>query len=247
MDDKIKAIEILQDEILEKQHQIKLIKDLDPSEQVTEEKWHKLCRTPLRTSALLIELIKSTFPEAEDIELQEQAVKFNLYGIDCYLPTTDELGIGIDLSWYQYIRQYGEFAEEMDQDCKQIIEYLNIQKPTIYDRVDFVYPFKPGHMKVFYYNKTEKDKLWREHKDEIINRTDPERLQRIVSVKMIQFDEKKKEQVEKLRVQQQKVDMLRDKVIPYLKQFTGTIYSYTDELSINTVLQDVTEANGGQI
>ena len=179
---------------------------------------------------MFLDIVKSTFPDAEDIELQEQAVKFNLYGIDCYLPTTDELGIGIDLSWYQYIRQYGKFADEMDQECKQIVEYLNIQNPTTYDRVDFVYPFKPGHMKVFYYNKSEKDKLWREHKDEIINRTDPERLQRIVSVKMIQFEEEKNKQAEKLRVQRQKVDILRDKVIPYLRQFTEKIYSYTDEL-----------------
>ena len=131
----------------------------------------------------------------------------------------------------------------MDQECKQIVEYLNIQNPTIYDRVDFVYPFKPGHMKVFYYNKSEKDKLWREHKDEIINRTDPERLQRIVSVKMLQFEEEKNKQAEKLRVLRQKVAVLRDKVIPYLKQFTEKIYSYTDKLSLNTVLQDVAEAN----
>ncbi|MEE1033638.1 MAG: hypothetical protein U0L06_03620 [Agathobacter sp.] len=232
MDDKVKAIEILQDEVVEKQRQIKLIMDLDLSGQVTEEIWHRLCRTPLRTSRLFLDIVKSTFPDAEDIELQEQAVKFNLYGIDCYLPTTDELGIGIDLSWYQYIRQYGKFADEMDQECKQIVEYLNIQNPTTYDRVDFVYPFKPGHMKVFYYNKSEKDKLWREHNDEIINRTDPERLQRIVSVKMIQFEEEKKKQAEKLRVQRQKVDILRDKVIPYLRQFTEKIYSYTDELSL---------------
>ena len=196
---------------------------------------------------MLIDIVKSTFPDAEDIELQEQAVKFNLYGIDCYLPTTDELGIGIDLSWYQYIRQYGKFADEMDQECKQIVEYLNIQNPTIYDRVDFVYPFKPGHMKVFYYNKSEKDKLWREHKDEIINRTDPERLQRIVSVKMIRFEEEKSKQAEKLRVQRQKVDILRDKVIPYLKMFTEKIYSYTEELSLHTVLHKDAEFNGGQI
>ena len=195
----------------------------------------------------MIDIVKSTFPDAEDIELQEQAVKFNLYGIDCYLPTTDELGIGIDLSWYQYIRQYGKFADEMDQECKQIVEYLNIQNPTTYDRVDFVYPFKPGHMKVFYYNKSEKDKLWREHKDEIINRTDPERLQRIVSVKMIQFEEEKSKQAEKLRVQRQKVDILRDTVIPYLKMVTEKIYSYTEDQSLHTVLHKDAEFNGGQI
>lgn len=98
-------------------------------------------------------------------------------------------------------------------------------------------------MKVFYYNKSEKDKLWREHKDEIINRTDPERLQRIVSVKMIQFEEEKSKQAEKLRVQRQKVDILRDKVIPYLKMFTEKIYSYTEDLSLHTVLHKDAEFN----
>ena len=102
-------------------------------------------------------------------------------------------------------------------------------------------------MKVFYYNKSEKDKLWREHNDEIINRTDPERLQRIVSVKMIQFEEEKNKQAEKLRVQRQKVDILRDKVIPYLKMFTEKIYSYTEDLSLHTVLHKDAEFNGGQI
>lgn len=102
-------------------------------------------------------------------------------------------------------------------------------------------------MKVFYYNKSEKDKLWREHNDEIINRTDPERLQRIVSVKMIQFEEEKSKQAEKLRVQRQKVDILRDKVIPYLKMFTEKIYSYTEDLSLHTVLHKDAEFNGGQI
>ena len=61
-------------------------------------------------------------------------------------------------------------------------------------------------------------------------------------MKMIQFEEEKNKQAEKLRVQRQKVDILRDKVIPYLRQFTEKIYSYTDELSlrkrINKILQN---------
>lgn len=53
------------------------------------------------------------------------------------------------MSWYKYIRHMESFADEMDQECKRIIEYLNIKEPTVYDKVDYVYPFKPGHMKVF--------------------------------------------------------------------------------------------------
>lgn len=119
----------------------------------------------------------------------------------------------------------GSFADEMDQECSRIIEYLNIKEPTVYDRVDYVYPIKQGYRKVFYYTNAEKDKLWHDKKEKIINRTDSERLQRIISVKMIRFEEEKNKQAEDEQVQQHKITILRDKIIPYLRRFTETIYS----------------------
>ena len=236
MDEKSKAIDIIRSDIADKQEQIKYIEELDVTRPVTEEQWTYICNTPLRTSDILIDIVKAIFPNCEKVELHEEVVEFCLHGFDCYISTVGRHGIGIDMSWYKYIRQYGEFADEMDQECKRIIEYLNIKEPTVYDRVDFVYPFKPGHMKVFYYSKAEKDKLWKDNKEEIINRTDPERLQRILTIKEIQFEKKAVENEIERRVQQSKVKTLTDDVLPYLHRFTDNVHSYGTNIPIKQML-----------
>lgn len=238
MDEKSKAIDIIRSDIAEKQEQIKYIEELDVTRPVTEEQWIYICRTPLRTSNILIDIIKAIFPDSEKAELHEEEVEFCLHGFDCYISTVGKHGIGIDMSWYKYIRQYGEFADEMDQECKRIIEYLNIKEPTVYDKVDYVYPFKPGHMKVFYYSNAEKDKLWHDNKEEIINRTDPERLQRILTIKEIQFEKKAVENEIERRVQQRKITTLTDDVLPDLNRFTDNVHSYGTDISIEQILID---------
>ena len=236
MDEKSKAIDIIRSDIADKQEQIKYIEELDETRPVTEEQWTYICNTPLRTSDILIDIVKAIFPNCEKVELHEEEVEFCLHGFECYISTMGIHGIGIDMSWYKYIRQYGEFADEMDQECKRIIEYLNIKEPTVYDRVDFVYPFKPGHMKVFYYSKAEKDKLWHDNKEEIINRTDPERLQRILTIKEIQFEKKAVENEIERRVQQRKIKTLTDDVLPYLHRFTDNVHSYGTNIPIKQML-----------
>lgn len=236
MNEKEKAICTLQNDIAQKQEQIRFIEKLDETRPVTEEQWIYICRTPLRTSNILIDIIKAIFPNCEKVELHEEEVEFCLHGFDCYISTVGRHGIGIDMSWYKYIRQYGEFADEMDQECKRIIEYLNIKEPTVYDKVDYVYPFKQGHMKVFYYSKAEKDKLWHDNKEEIINRTDPERLQRILTIKEIQFEKKAVENEIERRVQQSKITTLTDNVLPYLHKFTDNVHSYGTNIPIKQML-----------
>lgn len=236
MDEKSKAIDIIRSDIADKQGQIKYIEELDVTRPVTEEQWIYICRTPLRTSNILIDIIKAIFPNCEKVELHEEEVEFCLHGFECYISTVGIHGIGIDMSWYKYIRHMGSFADEMDQECSRIIEYLNIKEPTVYDRVDFVYPFKPGHMKVFYYTNAEKDKLWHDNKEEIINRTDPERLQRILTIKEIQFEKKAVENEIERRVQQRKITTLTDDVLPYLHRFTDNVHSYGTNIPIKQML-----------
>lgn len=236
MDEKSKAIDIIRSDIAEKQEQIRFIEKLDETRPVTEEQWIYICRTPLRTSNILIDIIKAIFPNCEKVELHEEEVEFCLHGFDCYISTVGRHGIGIDMSWYKYIRHMGSFADEMYQECSRIIEYLNIKEPTVYDKVDYVYPFKPGHMKVFYYSKAEKDKLWNDNKEEIINRTDPERLQRILTIKEIQFEKKAVENEIERRVQQSKVKTLTDDVLPYLHRFTDNVHSYGTNIPIKQML-----------
>ena len=236
MDEKSKAIDIIRSDIADKQEQIKYIEELDETRPVTEEQWTYICNTPLRTSDILIDIVKAIFPNCEKVELHEEEVEFCLHGFECYISTMGIHGIGIDMSWYKYIRQYGEVADEMDQECKRIIDYLNIKEPTVYDRVDFVYPFKPGHMKVFYYSKAEKDKLWNDNKEEIINRTDPERLQRILTIKEIQYEKRVVENEIERRVQQRKIKTLTDDVLPYLHRFTDNVHSYGTNIPIKQML-----------
>lgn len=238
MDEKSKAIDIIRSDIADKQEQIKFIEELDETRPVTEEQWTYICNTQLRTSNILIDIIKAIFPDSEKAELHEEEVEFCLHGFVCYISTMGIHGIGIDMSWYKYIRQYGEFADEMDQECKRIIEYLNIKEPTVYDKVDYVYPFKPGHMKVFYYSKAEKDKLWNDNKEEIINRTDPERLQRILTIKEIQYEKRVVENKIERRVQQRKITTLTDNVLPDLNKFTDNVHSYGTDISIDQILID---------
>ena len=236
MDEKSKAIDIIRSDIADKQEQIKYIEELDVTRPVIEEQWTYICRTPLRTSDILVDILKAIFPNSEKIELHEEVVEFCLHGFECYISTVGIHGIGIDMLWYKYIRQYGEFADKMDQECKRIIEYLNIKEPTVYDRVDFVYPIKPGHRKVFYYSKAEKDKLWHDNKEEIINRTDPERLQRILTIKEIQYEKRVVENEIERRVQQSKVKTLTDDVLPYLHRFTDNVHSYGTNIPIKQML-----------
>ena len=238
MDEKSKAIDIIRSDIADKQEQIKFIDELDVTRPVTEEQWTYICNTPLRTSDILIDIVKAIFPNCEKVELHEEEVEFCLHGFVCYISTVGRHGIGIDMSWYKYIRHMGSFADEMDQECSRIIEYLNIKEPTVYDKVDYVYPFKPGHMKVFYYSKAEKDKLWKDNKEEIINRTDPERLQRILTIKEIQFEKKAVENEIERRVQQRKITTLTDDVLPYLHRFTDNVHSYGTDISIEQILID---------
>ena len=233
---KSKAIDIIRSDIADKQEQIKFIEELDVTRPVIEEQWTYICRTPLRTSDILVDILKAIFPNSEKIELHEEVVEFCLHGFDCYISTVGRHGIGIDMSWYKYIRHMGSFADEMDQECSRIIEYLNIKEPTVYDRVDFVYPIKPGHRKVFYYSKAEKDKLWHDNKEEIINRTDPERLQRILTIKEIQFEKKAVENEIERRVQQRKITTLTDDVLPYLHRFTDNVHSYGTNIPIKQML-----------
>ena len=95
------AISDLQEEILEKQKQIELIKKIDWTQPVTETVWHEICETPLRTSDMLGVLVKNIFPDAKDICVHCNYVYFYLYGFKCALPTSGLTGVYIDTEWYQ--------------------------------------------------------------------------------------------------------------------------------------------------
>ena len=99
------VLETLQSDITEKENQINLIKTIDWTKSVTEKEWHQICETLLRTSDLLCNLLKNTFPNATDIQLGMNHVDFNLYGFKCKLPTSRYEEIRVDMSWNKNIKE----------------------------------------------------------------------------------------------------------------------------------------------
>lgn len=94
------SIKRLQEEIKEKEKQIKLIKNINNNQIVTEQEWHEICETPLRNSNLLEQLVKNIFPDAENIQNYVNYVYFDLLGFRCAIPTSLCQGIYIDVKWY---------------------------------------------------------------------------------------------------------------------------------------------------
>lgn len=103
------SIEILENEIADKQKFLELLKSLNFDEVLTEEEWHQICKTPLRPTKFMGDLLKNIFPEAEDIKVGANYVYFYLKGFKCLLPTADYRGIYVDTSWYTKVKEVKEF------------------------------------------------------------------------------------------------------------------------------------------
>lgn len=95
----------LEQGIREKQELIEMLRNLNIEEKLSEEDWHTVCESPLRSSRILVKLLTNIFPEATDVRLGGNFVYFTLYGIKCGLPTSRHTGIMIDTGWYRVPRQ----------------------------------------------------------------------------------------------------------------------------------------------
>lgn len=97
------ALDELQSEISENKRQISFLQSFDWTKPVTEEEWHKICDTPLRSSReVLPVLVKNLFPSASNIEVGCNFVFFELYGYKIQIPTSCMRGINISTEWYRY-------------------------------------------------------------------------------------------------------------------------------------------------
>lgn len=84
--------------ILEKQ--MDLIKNLK-IRAVSINEWREICETPLRSSDLLIEIAKATFPDGYDFKNKANYVSFKIDDIAIELPTYGRSVIKIDMNWYK--------------------------------------------------------------------------------------------------------------------------------------------------
>lgn len=132
-------IENLEIEISEKQKCVGLLKTLDLSKPITEEVWQEVCNTSLRKNEEAMEVLaKSTFPEAKDIVVGGNYVKFMLHDFVCYIPTDRWDGVKVYTNWYMKYnpKNFDEFTEHKYQ---KVIDFLKIKHPSIIDRVQFLY------------------------------------------------------------------------------------------------------------
>lgn len=101
-----------------------LLLNLDTEEILTEDKWHEICETPLRSSNILAKFVLNIFPEATLIKVGCNYVTFELYDIKCYLPTSLCRGIEVDVSWFDP-KRYPEYNSYVPNRMKELDHYLN--------------------------------------------------------------------------------------------------------------------------
>lgn len=96
-----KAVKKLEKDIKKKENQIEIIKKIDLNMDIDEESWYEICETPLCSSNLLDDLVKNTFHDIEDIDVDFDYVYFTLHGFKCGLPISKNHGVYIDTTWYR--------------------------------------------------------------------------------------------------------------------------------------------------
>lgn len=226
----LEAVEELQKEISEKEETVALIKSLDLSKPVTEDVWRRLCETSLRTSSVMAELVKSTFPEAKNINVHSNSVHFRLYDFHIVIPTWNKTGIHVDTAWYQK-----EGIVPFNRYCKttrrvmRTIEFMKIDNPTYNDYLELVYGYqepgitdKPACFKKMFYL------CYKKSIHEQVN----DALDEAKSVQKsydayISNSKKESKEVD------ERVALMKEKLLPELKRFSKTICGWDRDVFYN--------------
>ena len=231
----IEAVEELQKEISEKEETVALIKSLDLSKPITEDVWRRLCETSLRTSPVMAELVKSTFPEAGEIFVHSNSVHFMLYDFHIVIPTWNKKGIHVDTAWYQK-----EEIVPFKQYCRttrrvmRAVEFMKIDNPTYNDYLELVYGYQgPGipdesacFKKIFYLR-------YKKSIQEMAN----DALDEAKSVQKaydayISSSKKENQKVD------ERVVLMKEKLLPELKRFSETICGWDRDVFYNAYSPD---------
>ena len=219
------AVEELQKEISET---VALIKSLDLSKPVTEDVWLRLCETSFRTSSVMAELVKSTFPEAKNVNVYSNSVHFSLYDFQIVIPTWNKTGIHVDTAWYPK----GEIVP-FERYCRttrrvmRAVEFMKIDNPTYNDYLELVYGYqKPSIIdepacfkKIFYL-------CYKKSIHEQVN----DALDEAKSVQKsydayISNSKKERKKVD------ERVSLMKEKLLPELKRFSKTIQGWDRDVA----------------
>ena len=102
--------------------QKRLLSSIEETDVLDEETWHAVCETPLRYSDLMARLARNVFPEAENVSVSANYVRFTLRGFRVEIPTSRAQGINVDVSWYEKDR--GEPKFYPDAKTKRMMDFF---------------------------------------------------------------------------------------------------------------------------
>lgn len=214
------AIESLKTEIEEKKKQMELLEHIDFEKPCTEDEWHKLCETNLRTSDLMGILVKSIFPNCESIEVRRNYVSFQLYGFWCYLPTFAKKRIEVDTSWWRKRKGFISFKEYCSRTYhnKVVYEFSEKENKTISDYVDLVRPLDKKRSDI------EKRLIYLINKKKIDKAVEKE-YKHLDDIKR-QYNEITESNKIQMAAIQQKTKIFTEQLLPELYKFTDKVDAY---------------------
>lgn len=115
-------IDNINDNIEYLQEEIEFLNSIDFTKPVDEVTWLRISKSPLKCSDSLAILVLNTFPDAKEIRVLHNSVKFKLKGFHIEIPTTGVGGINVDTSWY--IKDYGEPVLKFDEVTESMKKYF---------------------------------------------------------------------------------------------------------------------------
>ena len=222
------AISILEEDKEDIISKIDYLKSLDFTKKLSEEEWHKLCKTPLRTSNLLSVFVKNIFPEAVDIKVHCNYVYFKLMGYNIQIPTSETKGIGVSCDWYHlpcFTPRHNKDLERMERyfravdNCSNWKTLASLQCRT-YKNTFFLF------LQWFYFIR------WRK-----INRKN-------IEEKISAYKKAKQEYLERYHNQcitiYEKLKFVKENLLPVLNTFSNKYFRYnnSERYTISELVSD---------
>lgn len=210
------SIEELKEEIEEKEEQIKLLQQLDVHQVLTEKEWHKICLTPLRNSDLMGNFLLNIFPDAKDIDVGINYIKFKLYEFKCKIPKSVYEEIRVDTSWRKNLKEPA-LENSLNFTSRNMREYFKI----LDSNGSWLKLFDLRFPKHKYYSKYRKFILWFcVYKWKDVNR---EEWQKKFTEEEKIFEKKLEKYLKEKQEQEKKEVIFKEKLFSTLHQFTDTI------------------------
>lgn len=229
------AEEMLQDAVNEKMELLTLVRSLNTSKPVDEKTWHRITRTPLRTSkAVMSALTKSIFPDAENIIVGCNAVQFNLYGFTVQIPTSAETCIYIDTSWYEKTEipfEYWSYNQYV-----RLQNFLDDKNPSISSKVRYAV----GN----WYSRPMELLIYLTHRKEIEKKCDRNKLEKELRLMISLTQRHCKTQAEKAQLNHEQADKMANVLLPELRKFSNKFLNVRSECSSSLDVNEILEKEG---